>query len=84
MGTYRIGYKVQNADTAEWLARTTGKILLDDEIRHIQRNKALAETTTGERGAMDRCLLGHSAGLGPRPDPPVCGDRCSARRSTLR
>lgn len=45
----RIAYKVQSADTAEWLARTTDKILVDDETRHIQRTKALAETTTGER-----------------------------------
>lgn len=44
----RIAYKVQNADTAEWLARTTGKILVDDESRNIDR-MAFAETATGAR-----------------------------------
>ncbi|MDA8232724.1 MAG: type IV secretory system conjugative DNA transfer family protein [Magnetospirillum sp.] len=47
----RIAYKIQNADTAEWLARTTGKILVDDESRNFTTSKtgALVETSTGDR-----------------------------------
>jgi len=45
----RVAYKVMNADTAEWLAATTGKILIDDETRKIDVTGALVEQATGER-----------------------------------
>lgn len=45
----RVAYRVKSADTAKWLAETTGKILIDDETRKIDRNGALVESATGER-----------------------------------
>ncbi len=44
----RVAYRVQNPDTAAWLARTTGKILVDDEARQVGRG-VMAETVTGDR-----------------------------------
>jgi len=40
----KLAYRVQNPDTAEWLSAMSGTILVDDEIRKVERNPALAET----------------------------------------
>lgn len=45
----RISYKVTEEETAKWLAGTTGRILIDDEARKIERKSTLIEETTGER-----------------------------------
>jgi hypothetical protein len=45
----RIAYKVQNPETAKWLAEMSGTILVDDEARKVDRNAALAETIEHER-----------------------------------
>lgn len=45
----KICYKVQSPTTATWLAEMSGKILVDDESRTVQKNLALAETVEGKR-----------------------------------
>lgn len=45
----QISYAVADPETAEWLARSTGKIQVDDEMRRVERNVALAETVLPER-----------------------------------
>ncbi|MFZ2972653.1 MAG: type IV secretion system DNA-binding domain-containing protein [Ferribacterium limneticum] len=45
----KLIYRVEDPDTAEWLQRKSGIILVDDEAKVINRNVALAETTEGER-----------------------------------
>jgi hypothetical protein len=45
----QLSYRLKDPDTAEWLARGTGMILVDDEMRKVGRNAALAETVSGER-----------------------------------
>lgn len=45
----KICYKVQSPTTAKWLAEMSGKVLVDDESRTVQRNLALAETMHDKR-----------------------------------
>lgn len=45
----KLCYQVQNPDTADWLARMSGTILVDDESRRVRKNIALSETLDGER-----------------------------------
>lgn len=45
----RITYRVRDPETAEWLASMSGTILVDDEVRKVERNVALAEVIDGER-----------------------------------
>ena len=45
----KLAYKVQDPDTADWLARMSGLILVDDEIRQVKTNAGLTETRNGER-----------------------------------
>jgi hypothetical protein len=45
----KLIYKIEDPDTADWLARKSGVILVDDETRMLEKNIALAETTSGER-----------------------------------
>lgn len=45
----RIAYRVRDPETADWLGRMSGSILVDDEVRRFERNAALAETVSGER-----------------------------------
>ena len=45
----RITYRVRDPETAEWLASMSGTILVDDEVRKVERNVALAEVMDGER-----------------------------------
>lgn len=45
----RIAYQIKSADTAEWIARMSGEIQVDDEVRTVERNAALAEKFNPER-----------------------------------
>ena len=45
----KLCYKVQNPETAEWLARMSGKILVDDESRTVSKNLAQAEIVDSKR-----------------------------------
>lgn len=45
----KLIYRLEDPDTALWLARKSGTILVDDETRHFDRNLALAETGAAER-----------------------------------
>ena len=45
----KISYAVKDPDTAEWLARMSGQILVDDEIRQVKTNIGLAECNENQR-----------------------------------
>lgn len=45
----KIAYKVQNPETAEWFAKMSGKIQVDDETRKVSRNTGLSEIVDSER-----------------------------------
>ncbi|MDD5395484.1 MAG: type IV secretory system conjugative DNA transfer family protein [Thiothrix sp.] len=45
----KICYQVQSPDTAEWLAKMSGKILVDDEARSVEKNIALSEQVDNKR-----------------------------------
>lgn len=45
----KISYAVKDPDTADWLARMSGQILVDDEIRQVKTNAGLAETRENGR-----------------------------------
>lgn len=45
----KLIYRLEDPDTAEWLARKSGIILVDDETRFLDRNLALAETSVADR-----------------------------------
>lgn len=45
----RIAYRVQNPDTALWLAKMSGEILVDEEVRRIEKNSGGAEMLTHDR-----------------------------------
>lgn len=55
----KIAYKVRDPDTADWLARMSGKILVDDEMRSIKTAGALAEVKNPDRfiRQAERCLI---------------------------
>lgn len=60
----KLTYQVQDPDTADWLARMSGKILVDDETRRMKTNAGLAETgdpertlRQGERALIDTNML---------------------------
>lgn len=45
----KIIYKLQDPDTAEWIARRSGIKLVDEETRTVDKNIALSEIVDGER-----------------------------------
>lgn len=45
----QLSYAIKDPDTAEWLAASTGTVLVDDESRRVTRNIALSETVDHER-----------------------------------
>lgn len=45
----KVSYAVKDPDTADWLARMSGQILVDDEIRQVKTNVGLAETRENGR-----------------------------------
>lgn len=46
----KFSYQVNDPDTALWLARMSGNILVDDEIRSLEANTVLAEREQDIRG----------------------------------
>ena len=45
----QLSYAIKDPETAEWLAASTGTVLVDDESRRVQKNIALQEKVDGER-----------------------------------
>jgi hypothetical protein len=45
----QLSYRIKDPDTADWLSRSTGTILVDDETRSVAKNLALTEIVKGER-----------------------------------
>lgn len=45
----KICYQVNDPLTAEWLARMSGTILVDDEMRNVSKNVVLTERVKGDR-----------------------------------
>lgn len=46
---FKLVYKLQDPETAEWVARMTGSILVDDESRQIATDAVLVERVEGKR-----------------------------------
>jgi hypothetical protein len=46
---FKLVYRVMDPDTAEWVARMSGTILVDDEIRKAKTDNVLTETIDNER-----------------------------------
>lgn len=42
-------YKIEDPDTADWFAKKSGSIQVDDETKTVERNIALSETVDGRR-----------------------------------
>lgn len=55
----KIAYKVNDPDTAEWLAKMSGKIIVDDERRTFISGTAMTEKRAPERmlTQTERCLI---------------------------
>lgn len=55
----KLIYRLEDPDTADWLARKSGMVLVDDETRVLEKNMVLSETTQGERSIRqgERCLF---------------------------
>lgn len=45
----QLSYSIKDPETADWLAQSTGTILVDDESRRVEKNVALSETMNNER-----------------------------------
>lgn len=45
----KIAYQVKDPETAQWMARMSGTILVDDETRKASRTSGLSEVMEGER-----------------------------------
>ncbi|SET70889.1 type IV secretion system DNA-binding domain-containing protein [Kosakonia radicincitans] len=46
---FKLVYKLQDPETADWVARMTGSILVDDESRQIVTDAVLVERVEGKR-----------------------------------
>lgn len=46
---FKLIYKIQNPETAEWAAKMTGSILVDDEIRKVRTDLSLTEKVDTDR-----------------------------------
>jgi len=46
---FKLVYRVMDPDTAEWVARMSGTILVDDELRKAKTDNMLTETIDSER-----------------------------------
>jgi len=55
----KLAYKVRDPDTADWLARMSGQILVDDEMRSIKTTNVLTEVKNPDRmlRQTERCLI---------------------------
>lgn len=45
----KLTYRIEDPDTAEWLAKKTGIVLVDDQTRVLEKNIALSEIAQTER-----------------------------------
>ncbi|EOB2245494.1 type IV secretory system conjugative DNA transfer family protein [Salmonella enterica subsp. enterica serovar Newport] len=46
---FKLIYKIQNPETAEWAAKMTGSILVDDEMRKVRTDLSLTEKMDTDR-----------------------------------
>ncbi|TVO39893.1 type IV secretory system conjugative DNA transfer family protein [Vibrio algivorus] len=46
---FKLVYKLQDPDTAKWVAEMSGTILVDDETRKVETSKALTESIASDR-----------------------------------
>ncbi|WP_394230732.1 type IV secretory system conjugative DNA transfer family protein [Shewanella colwelliana] len=46
---FKLVYKLQDPETAEWVARMSGTILVDDETRKVEANQVLIEEVSDDR-----------------------------------
>ena len=46
---FKLIYKIQNPETAEWAAKMTGSILVDDEMRKVRADLSLTEKVDTDR-----------------------------------
>ena len=46
---FKLVYRVMDPDTAEWVARMSGTILVDDQVRKAKTDAVLTETIEDER-----------------------------------
>ena len=46
---FKLVYRLQDPDTAEWVSKMTGTILVDDETRYVEANKSLSEIVDNKR-----------------------------------
>ncbi len=46
---FKLVYKLQDPDTAEWVAKMSGTILVDDESKRVELTKTLNEVVEGNR-----------------------------------
>ena len=46
---FKLVYKLQDPETAEWVARMSGSILVDDETRKVEANQVLIEEVSDDR-----------------------------------
>ncbi|HBD4450071.1 TPA: type IV secretory system conjugative DNA transfer family protein [Shigella sonnei] len=46
---FKLIYKIQNPETAEWAAKMTGSILVDDEMRKVRTDLSLTEKVNTDR-----------------------------------
>ncbi|HGF5672558.1 TPA: type IV secretory system conjugative DNA transfer family protein [Escherichia coli] len=46
---FKLIYKIQNPETAEWAAKMTGSILVDDEMRKVRTDLSLTEKIDTDR-----------------------------------
>ncbi|WP_054177457.1 type IV secretory system conjugative DNA transfer family protein [Citrobacter sp. CtB7.12] len=46
---FMLVYRLRDPDTAEWVARMTGSILVDDEMRKVRTDMSLTETVETDR-----------------------------------
>jgi len=46
---FKLVYKLQDPETAEWVARMSGSILVDDETRKVEANQVLIEELSDDR-----------------------------------
>ena len=54
-----FSYRTDNIETAEFYSKRTGNILVDDEIRHVEKTLALAESLSPNREVRqaERCFI---------------------------
>ncbi|ELY1990153.1 type IV secretion system DNA-binding domain-containing protein [Vibrio harveyi] len=46
---FKLVYRLQDPDTAEWVANMSGTILVDDETRYVEARKTLSEVVDNKR-----------------------------------